>query len=292
MTRSGSTTRYSSRALILVMLTGFRSAEVGVSLDSELPGEDALASISQEISFLSESVTGGKFLLVLSALSVALLVTVLVSRLMHRFRRRHRLRAPEITIVSLLLGAALIGFALVVAFRYLSLHIPVVATIGAGAAAAGLAFVLFRQFPSWVVGFGLVIRRSLREGDLLQIGETRGVVDKIGIMRLILVDADGARVHLGLGDIGQGPITIASPTKEHLVEYVHRHPEDLTEASVTLIRTVAVLSPFRIAKGKVRIEISKENPHEVRVRFHTWSEEAKDRALVHLKRALSNETGG
>ena len=274
------------RALSPILLTGCKAADMAKASQTDLP-EDTVALISKELSYLAEKGTVKTVLTTVAALLLAAMAVLLVSRMLRRFRRRYRINTNEFNAFRLTLSVVFIGVATVMLFHFLIAKMPLVATAGVAAAAAGTAFVAFRYLPAWMVGFGLVVRGSVRAGDLIQTGDAGGVVERIGVFRMVITDADGARVHLGLADLGKAPVTVSSPTKEHLVEYIHHRFGESEEAVISTLRTIAVLSPYRTAESHVRIDVPTERQDEIRIRFHTWSEDARDQALRHLKRVIN-----
>lgn len=276
-------------AFVLLSLSGCRQQEsLKLSAAPEPSQPDVLSVISEELSLLSDTMSVKAFLLLLMLVLAAISTLFVLSRVMRRLKRRYRLDTPEVKVLTLLGGVSLVGFAFVAFFNYLSDRTPLLTSVGAAAVFASLAFYVVQRAPSWATGFALVVRRSLREGDMIRVGDIQGEVDQIGFLRLVLLDAEGARVHLSLSSLGRTAITVSSPTKEHFVEYLHRHEGQFSEQMLTQIRNVAVLSPYRIVSSRVRVDVSSQNPAGARIRFQTWSEEAKDLALLHLRRSLDN----
>lgn len=166
---------------------------------------------------------------------------------------------------------------------------PVLALAGLGLALAAITVALREQVQDVAVGFSLVARRRLREGDRVHVGEHAGTVRRVGLTRVELRGADGAVVWVPTRLLGQGALVIGHA--KHTVPVavtVQAAPERAADA-VELARRTALFSPFRAVGSGV--EVRDAGDGSLRVEIQAWSDAAVRDAKSQLELALSRELG-
>lgn len=197
-------------------------------------------------------------------------------------------RAPGRRDVANLLRLLVRGLAWLIAVAFVlqifARAAPVMTTGGALLVFFGLAFGLGLRARGWLLGWALLFGGRLRVGDQLQIGPVRGVVERLGLLRMRLRADDGALVIFPTSEITQAALTVSTPEQTVPVEVRIRLSGLVDAEALARARRAAGLCPYRSRLAEVSVVADGDDA--VRVRLQTWSARAAERAEAYLRDAL------
>jgi len=153
--------------------------------------------------------------------------------------------------------------------------------------AALLGVLLLSGFvPNAVAGIGIMLRRRIRLGDRVRVGEYEGVVRELGIGQLYLRGADGSTVLVPNRLLGELPVVIerarnSVPVRVRL-ELEQRADPRLLER----LLQVAMLSPYRAPESLVDVVRSSDNERQLTIEIQVWAARAQRDARLQLESAL------
>ena len=140
--------------------------------------------------------------------------------------------------------------------------------------------------PNLFAGAGLTLRRQIRVGDRVRVGQHEGVVREIGILQLRLTGIDGATILVPNRLLTDSPVLIERA--RHSVPVRARvHLDQAPDASLlTKLRQVAALSPYRAPESVVDIAREPDDDHQVIVEIQVWAGRAQRDAKAQLEAAV------
>jgi small-conductance mechanosensitive channel len=155
-----------------------------------LSAEDTIVVEGQKITG-RRSITLGKIAMAAVILCAGIWVTGLVTRFGERVSiRRFKLEPNQARLIRRWLRALLI--VCLVMFSLVSVKIPLtVFAFAGGALAIGLGFGMQTLLKNFVSGLILLFERPFKVGDVLEIGQQRGIVTEIGLRSSVLQLWDG-----------------------------------------------------------------------------------------------------
>lgn len=154
-----------------------------------------------------------------------------------------------------------------------------------------LSFVLGALFlsgfvPNAFVGIGLTIRRRIRVGDRIKLGEHEGVVRDVGLGQLHLRGADGATVLVPNRLLNELPVVVERARNSVPIRVRLKLERSPDARLLESLRQVAALSPYRAPESLVDILRSAEDESQITVEIQAWSARAYRDALAQLEAAL------
>jgi small-conductance mechanosensitive channel len=243
--------------------------------------------VVHELDVLRHLLSGGGLpTLVLFLVGVGL-VSVWLSRTLEAWRRRRGLAVGRLTVAMFVLQIAVALVATLVVLRYLFEAAPVLVGVALFAGAVVLTTVVGRHVPAWVGGIALVLQRHVNEGDRVRTADVDGVVERVGVLRLVLRRSDGSRTFMSVAALGRDNVTVASPQRAHAVVLRIRLDSAPTEAGLARLAAIAALCPYRAGEGDVRLSRSPDDETTVVVELRAWSADAAREAEIHLRRAMA-----
>jgi len=279
---SASFAKQRGAALAALVALGCSSHGNAPGAASGAPGVEALLSESQALDTLFGP-THLLFIAVVVALAFAVntLIQTLV-KLAWRLgfdgeRRWARSSSLLRLVVALLATLTLLRSALRIA--------PVLA--GAILVTALLGALFLSGFvPNAFAGVALTLRRRIRLGDRVKVGDHEGVVREVGIAQLYLRGSDGSTILVPNRLLNELPVVVerarnSVPVRVHL-ELETRPDPDLLER----LRQVAALSPYRAPESLVDVARSADNERQITVEIQVWAARAQRDARMQLESAL------
>ena len=151
--------------------------------------------------------------------------------------------------------------------------------------AAG-SIALSPQLQNLASGAQLLLRRKIRPGDRVQVQGCAGVVDRVGLTRMVLRSADGSRTHIPNRVFDSEVLTVVRAKDSVPVQLTLRLAQPVDVATIESARSLALLSPYRVAGSRVHAQRVLNAPNAVQVEVHVWTDAAREPALEHLDAAL------
>lgn len=188
---------------------------------------------------------------------------------------------PALTVLRVLVTCTAILVVLRAAFRIAP------AATGALALAGALAVVLLSGLvPNWVAGVDMLLRRRIRVGDRVRVGDLEGVVRALGSGHLRLQNTEGATLVIPNRVFSESPVVIerARNSVPVRVRLTLEKPADLR--LLEAFRHVATLSPYRAPRSPLDVTRVPEDERQVSVEIQTWSASAQHDARLQLELAL------
>jgi hypothetical protein len=184
---------------------------------------------------------------------------------------------------SRVLSAALVLYLIA---RRAAAAAPIISAFGLIVLLAAASWVLSGHIQNALVGVGLVLRRRIRGGDRITVGEHSGIVQRVGIAQVELRKPDGATAFVPNRMLSDGVLTVAREKNSVPVNVrlVLHSPADrsVTEEA----RRVAVLSPYRAPGSGVEVARDPSDERVLAVQVQAWSEHAARQAGAQLEAAL------
>lgn len=151
---------------------------------------------------------------------------------------------------------------------------------------AAASQVFASQLRNVWVGMGLALRRRLRTGDRIKVGEHEGIVRDVGLSQTTLRKTDGSTVLVPNRLLAEDVVTVAReknsvPVSVRIVLAERSARSDLEKA-----RRVGLLSPYRAPGSAVEVERDTKEPTALTVQIQVWAERAAREAADHLDASL------
>ncbi len=254
--------------------------------DSSAPGSalvDRVASEAERFGALLR-------LDVLLQLAVLVVVAVLFARLISalvRFAWRlgldseHRLGWWEGG-SRVLVGALL----LYVVGRSIAHAAPMLSTVGLLALLVAGSRVFSAHLQNVVGGVALLVRRKLRSGDRIQVGNLDGIVESVGLTQLRLTKTDGSTVLVPNRLLNESALTVAREKNSVPVRVRLRFEAEPSRAMLELARRAALLSPYRAPGSSVDVVRDAADSSVMEVAVQVWAAAAVRAATDHLESSL------
>jgi small-conductance mechanosensitive channel len=140
--------------------------------------------------------------------------------------------------------------------------------------------------PNLFAAARLSLRRQIRVGDRVRVGQQEGVVREIGILQLRLTGMDGATILVPNRLLTDLPVLI--DRARHSVPVRARvHLAQAPDAALlTRLRQVAALSPYRAPESLVDVARGPDDDQLVIVEIQVWSGRAQRDAKAQLEAAV------
>lgn len=162
---------------------------------------------------------------------------------------------------------------------------PMIAAVGVLLVIFGLAFGIGVQARGWVIGWGLLLAGKVRIGDQLALERgARGVVERLGLLRLLLRTDEGARVVLPTRALTERGVTLSTPDQTVPVDLRLPVTRALDGATLRRLRILAGICPYR--SWTTEPSVLMEGERTVRVRLQVWSTEAAEAAEAYFRDAI------
>ncbi len=186
------------------------------------------------ITLLERSITLGRLFAALVALYFFLTLAWLVRELLKRFILPRTVADPGTTNTILIsTHYAIIAIGLLATISALGFDLSALAIIGGGLS-VGLGFGMQELVGNFVSGILLLFERTLRPGDVIEVGGSRGVIDQLRMRATVVRTADN--------------VDILIPNKSLLTSTVSTY----TQTARTIRRTIRVSVSFQSDPAQVR----------------------------------------
>lgn len=249
------------------------------------PAGTTLAELwSQQAAGMAELAVGRAGLV----LGLELLAILLVQGALRWALRRWGERSGRTALAALArfgvrVTAVLVGVSLVL--ERLFAVVPLFTAGALGLGLAGFAFSAGSRLQAWLMAWGTVLRGRLRLGDHLALGAVRGVVERLGLLRIHLRTEAGGVVFLPTRMLTETSLEVSTPERSFPVELVLSVDALVDAAALARARAVASLCPYRVWTSEVTVSAAGER--QLRVRLLAWSAAAAERAEAYLRAALT-----
>ena len=129
-----------------------------------------------------------------------------------------------------------------------------------------------------------MFKRRVRAGDRIDVDGQRGIVQEVGLSRLLLEKQDGSTVVLPNRLLDTSAVTIAREKFSQPVVLRFRLSAPITQAVMERARRAALLSPYRASGSSVRVRV--EENRLLSVELSTFTPRASRQAELHLDASL------
>jgi small-conductance mechanosensitive channel len=146
--------------------------------------------------------------------------------------------------------------------------------------------------PSVLAGAGLTLRRTIRVGDRVRVGQQEGVVREMSLLRLRLAGPDGSTILLPNRLLTDLPVVVdrarhSVPARARVT--LKERPD---AALLEKLRQAAALSPYRAPDSLVDISRSPDDELQVIVEIQVWAARAQRDARAQLEAAVRGAADG
>ncbi|MCA9550055.1 MAG: mechanosensitive ion channel [Myxococcales bacterium] len=240
--------------------------------------------LSQQAAALADLLLGRAGLALLIELAFIFLLQVGLRWALGRWgERTGRSALAALARFGVRLGALVIVLAL--ALRALFTAVPLFTAAVLSVGLAGVAFSVGFRIQAWIGAWGMVLRGRVRLGDHLELGSVRGVVERLGLIRLHMRTESGGRVLLPVRMLTEASVEVSTPEQSFPVDLLLRVPGPVGAAELERARAVAGLCPYRVWSSEVQVVAEAQDG--LRVRLLAWSSSAAERAEAYLRAALA-----
>jgi small-conductance mechanosensitive channel len=170
-----------------------------------------------------------------------------------------------------------------IAARLLSVA-PILSLAGLSLALVTLATALREQVQDVIAGLNLVVRRRLREGDRVQVGDASGIVRRLALTGIELRRSDGSTVYVPARLLGAGAVVVGHAKDTVPVHATVSVPTEKLNEAIRLVYRTALMSPYRAVGSAVAVE--RQTEAKLRVEIQAWSDAATQDATLQLESAL------
>ena len=252
------------------------------------PGATRTARPTAELLFhsqaLSELLSLRSLLLTALVIGAAFVINQAVQRLVHvlwrlGFDTERRLAAPA-SVLSLSLGALVVLFVAHATYR----TAPVFAVV-VSLALFGTALLTSGFLADATLGIGLIVRRQLRIGDRVIVGEHVGIVRHIHLTKLELRGSDGATIIVRNRLLARHALSIERARNTVPVE-VGVELAEPSETRIRILRRSLLLSPYRAPGTSVEITSDPIKTGFCNFEVQVWSARATGEARAQLQATL------
>ena len=162
-------------------------------------------------------------------------------------------------------------------------------TILAGAFSVGVGFGLQNIFNNFVSGLILLFERPVSIGDLIQIDDNVGLVERIGIRASIIRTASGSEVIVPNGKlISERLINWRLSNRHHAVELpIAVAPDSDPKRVIGLLERIAASHPSVIADPPPRAAVVKLTPDSIALELHTWTDRRDETLQIRSDLAIA-----
>ncbi len=148
------------------------------------------------------------------------------------------------------------------------------------------AVLLSGLIPNAFAGAGLLLRRHIRVGDRVRVGEQEGVVRNVGLLRLRLSGLDDATILIPNRLLTDLPVLIDRARHSVPVRARVRLNQVPDAALLAKVRQIAALSPYRAAESPVDVSRAAEDEQQLIVEIQVWTARAQRDAKAQLEAAV------
>jgi hypothetical protein len=163
---------------------------------------------------------------------------------------------------------------------------PMLSALGLLALVVAGSRVFSAQLQNVLGGVGLLLRRRLRNGDRIQLGDLDGIVHSVGIARLRLTKADGSTVLVPNRMLNETALTVAREKNSVPVRVRVRFDLEPARPMLELARRTALLSPYRAPGSSVEVARDPSDARVMEVAVQVWAAAAARVATDHLESSL------
>lgn len=245
------------------------------------------AVLSGEALALEQLWWGPGVLRLLGSLAVVVILQAILRSLVRRWAM-HPGRRDLGLVFELVIRVLAWGTGAALVLRRVAQVAPTIAAAGAVLVAFGLAFGLGIRAQTWLLGWALLLGGRVRVGDHLEVGGIQGVVERLGLLRVLLRTDEGARVVMPTRALTERAVTLSAPDQTVPVDLRLVFDSPLDARSLQRARVLASLCPYR--SWHVDPIVTTEGPRELRVRLQTWSTDAASAAEGFLRDALTSSS--
>jgi hypothetical protein len=197
------------------------------------------------------------------------------------FDPRHRLARTEgifrVAIVGLCLYLVLLRF----------LHrAPGITSLALVIFLSAGAIALAPQVQNLVAGAQLLFRHKIRPGDRVQVQDCAGVVDRVGLTRMVLRATGGSRTHIPNRIFDQEVLTVVRAKDSVPAVLTLQMAQVVDAATIEAATALGMLSPYRVAGSRVHASRGEDAATTLQLEIHVWVESAREPAIEHLEAAL------
>ena len=162
-------------------------------------------------------------------------------------------------------------------------------TILAGAFSVGVGFGLQNIFNNFVSGLILLFERPVSIGDLIQIDDNVGMVERIGIRASIIRTASGSEVIVPNGKlISERLINWRLTNRHHAVELpIAVAPDADPKRVIELLERIAENHPAVIADPPPRAAVVKLTPDSIALELHAWTDRRDETLRIRSDLAIA-----
>lgn len=233
---------------------------------------------------LSDLISARSLILTALVVGAAFLIHQAVRRLVRvawrlGFDTERRLAAPA-SVLSLCLVTLVVLFVTYETYR----AAPVFA-VAASLALLGGALLTSGFLADAALGIGLIVRRPLRIGDRVVVGEHVGIVREIHLTKLELRGSDGATIIVPNRLLGRHALSIERARNTVPVE-VGVELAEPSEARIRMLRRSLLLSPYRAPGTSVELISEPVKTRFCSFEVQVWSARATGEARTQLQATL------
>jgi small-conductance mechanosensitive channel len=162
-------------------------------------------------------------------------------------------------------------------------------TIIAGAFTVGAGFGLQNIINNFVSGLILLFERPVKVGDLIEVGDTGGVVERIGIRASVLRAADGSEMIVPNGNLISNRVTNWTfSDSQRLIEV----PIPVAQAAdpdhvIELLKGVAAAHPLVIKDPPPQALVLNLGPGALNFELRAWTDRAEDWMQIRSELAVA-----
>jgi potassium-dependent mechanosensitive channel len=162
-------------------------------------------------------------------------------------------------------------------------------TILAGAFSVGVGFGLQNIFNNFVSGLILLFERPVSIGDLIQIDDNVGLVERIGIRASIIRTASGSEVIVPNGKlISERLINWRLTNRHHSVELsIAVAPDTDPKRVIALLERIAASHHSVIADPPPRAAVVKLTPDSIALELHAWTDRREEALQIRSDLAIA-----
>lgn len=173
--------------------------------------------------------------------------------------------------------ALIVSLAALLVMRQLVSDTPLVG-LGALALFAGVvAIALSGHIQSATIGLGLAVRRVIREGDRIDIGDQAGIVRRAGLTNIEIRRADGSTVLIPNKLLADRPLRIAQVRNTVPIVLTFDLAAEAQESVAESARRAAILLPLRASGTPVRSTLETDGGRRtLRLELEAISERAAE----------------
>jgi potassium-dependent mechanosensitive channel len=162
-------------------------------------------------------------------------------------------------------------------------------TILAGAFSVGVGFGLQNIFNNFISGLILLFERPINIGDVVQIEDASGVVERIGIRASIIRTTNGSEIIMPNGKlISERLINWTLSTRQHGIELPIAVAQDADPAHViALLERTAAAQPFINGDPPPQALVVKLGPDSIGFELQAWTDRSEQWMQIRSELAIA-----